>query len=413
MTNKYNYTKFIPLALILIFAGTAKAHATETPIRRGGDLNEINSEIDRRKSSVKELDNDIINLEKKTKKTQNNLVDAASSIRQIQKELNRLNDEINIAKQKQSEIKQRISVNYEHSAELITLLERIKRTPPEALILKPDAPYKTAQASMLLKHLLPYLNDQAEDFLEEYNKLEELETELKNKQFENKQLLADSQTKKKQLEKLTSLRSQQLKSKKSQIKEQEKYITKLGEQAQDVEELLVKIERGKKEKRIIDLAKRTLSLKPPTHKKSEPKAPILTRHYTTTNSSGTTPIAPAQGIVRVNFGEKDIYDAKSEGVKIETSKDALVVTPMEGTIRYAGSFRGYNNLIMIEHDNNYHSLISGMNEINVVVGQHVILGEPIGTAGTTTLKDQPSIYYELRHNGQPTKPSRKITALGS
>jgi murein hydrolase activator len=68
---------------------------------------------------------------------------------------------------------------------------------------------------------------------------------------------------------------------------------------------------------------------------------------------------------------------------------------------FAGPFRGYGQLLIIEHSEGYHSLMAGMGRIDTSVGARVLAGEPIGAMAED---GTPSLYVELRRDGQPINP---------
>jgi murein hydrolase activator len=76
---------------------------------------------------------------------------------------------------------------------------------------------------------------------------------------------------------------------------------------------------------------------------------------------------------------------------------------------FAGPFRGYGLILIVEHPNGYHSLIAGLGRIDTAVGQHVLAGEPVGVMGSPT-DGNPELYFELRRNGQPINPQRGMSA---
>ena len=105
-----------------------------------------------------------------------------------------------------------------------------------------------------------------------------------------------------------------------------------------------------------------------------------------------------------------------KGITIETGVGAQVVVPHDGTVVFAGPFKGYGRLLIIEHGEGYHSLLAGLARIDNVIGQQVLSGEPAGIMGG--LKNGPPVLYvELRRNGQPINPlpwlaARKIKVNG-
>jgi septal ring factor EnvC (AmiA/AmiB activator) len=79
-----------------------------------------------------------------------------------------------------------------------------------------------------------------------------------------------------------------------------------------------------------------------------------------------------------------------------------VVAPWDGRVEFAGPFRGYGQILIIEHGDGYHSLLAGLERIDVAVGQALVAGEPVGVVKSG--EGKPSLYLELRRHGQPIDP---------
>ncbi len=86
---------------------------------------------------------------------------------------------------------------------------------------------------------------------------------------------------------------------------------------------------------------------------------------------------------------------------------------MGGEIRFAGTFKNFGNMIIIEHEGGYHSLVAGLARIDTVVGQKVAPGEPVGVLPSGNPENPAEVYYELRLNGRPVNPARKFAELKS
>ena len=86
---------------------------------------------------------------------------------------------------------------------------------------------------------------------------------------------------------------------------------------------------------------------------------------------------------------------------------------MGGVIRFSGHFKNYGNMVIIEHEDGYHSLVAGLEKIDTVVGQNIIAGEPLGLLHYEgSRSDKPVLYYELRYNGKAVNPAKKFSDLG-
>ena len=73
----------------------------------------------------------------------------------------------------------------------------------------------------------------------------------------------------------------------------------------------------------------------------------------------------------VAWGEGDEFGGASKGILIHASAGGQVVAPFDGRIEFAGPFRGYGQILIIEHGDGYHSLLAGLERIDGVVGHAV------------------------------------------
>lgn len=130
---------------------------------------------------------------------------------------------------------------------------------------------------------------------------------------------------------------------------------------------------------------------------------------------------PAQGRRVLAFGEKTQYGSASKGIVLETRFNAQITSPCDGWIVYAGEFRSYGKLLIINAGGGYHVLLAGLSQIDVQPGQFVLASEPVGTmngevAKITEAKAQdakspdrahdsaPVLYIEFRKDGRPIDP---------
>ena len=83
-----------------------------------------------------------------------------------------------------------------------------------------------------------------------------------------------------------------------------------------------------------------------------------------------------------------------------------MVAPLDGQVRFSGTFRGYGELLILEHGGGYHSLIAGFGRIDARIGQQVLAGEPVGVTALpqSDATEDLSVYFEFRSNGQPVNP---------
>jgi septal ring factor EnvC (AmiA/AmiB activator) len=110
---------------------------------------------------------------------------------------------------------------------------------------------------------------------------------------------------------------------------------------------------------------------------------------------------PAQGKRILSFGDR-AQTGRSNGIVIETRQAAQVTSPNDGWIMYAGEFRSYGQILIINAGGGYNILLAGLSQLDVQVGQFVLAGEPVGKMAANN--KSPGIYVEFRKDGQPINP---------
>jgi septal ring factor EnvC (AmiA/AmiB activator) len=126
---------------------------------------------------------------------------------------------------------------------------------------------------------------------------------------------------------------------------------------------------------------------------------------------GQVPI-PVNGVKLKEFGAPDGNGGSEKGLSIATRAGAQVTAPADGWVVYAGTFRSYGQLLILNVGGGYHVLLAGMERISVDLGQFVLTGEPVALMGNgshiaailATGSSQPVLYVEFRKDGTPVDP---------
>ena len=114
-----------------------------------------------------------------------------------------------------------------------------------------------------------------------------------------------------------------------------------------------------------------------------------------------------------DFGTPDSAGSAERGLSIATRAGAQVTAPADAWVVYAGPFRSYGQLLILNTGGGYHLLLAGMERISVDLGQFVLAGEPVAVMGggpqsaaaVATGSRQPVLYIEFRKDGSPVDPS--------
>ena len=396
--------RFVPFLLLLLFISPVMAQDVPVPAQHpAAELERKRSESEARE---KELEQDEKKAQGDLKSTQKELVSIAKDVKANEARLSTLDKRMAESRKEQGEIEARLKKDRSAIGDLVLALERLDRTPPEAVLARPGAPLETAQSAMLLQSILPNIYGRAESLKKDLSRLEDILTQIQKDQAEVQTATADLKKRQNEMTTLLQKRKELVRKTQSGIQIQEAALREISREAENLKELVARIEereRQAREEERTRLASVSTSADEPVRAARSRPTPIP--------KAGAAQL-PVSGTIRVGYGETDDIGAKSQGLTINGRSGALVVTPMGGVVRYAGTFKNYGRIIIVEHQKDYHSLIAGLARIDTVVGQSVSAGEPVGIlAKSSGGGGNPSLYYELRHEGQPVNPSRKFSGL--
>lgn len=109
---------------------------------------------------------------------------------------------------------------------------------------------------------------------------------------------------------------------------------------------------------------------------------------------------PLQGRTLVGFGVARESGLASTGLTLAPAQGAQVVAPARGRVAFAGAYRGFGRIVIVEHAGGWTSLVTGLARVDVAVGDSVIGGSPLGRASGGA---EP-VTIELRRDGTPVNP---------
>ncbi len=274
-------------------------------------------------------------------------------------------------------------------AELTAGLVRLARIPPGGLLTAFDAPVDAARAEMLLQAALDATNDAARRTEQEIAHLNETDQKLAAKRLETERQSGLLKSRQADLSALIDKREAVYQQTESDRQAEEERARQIAEQAKDLRDLVARIEAQQKAEAEAALRKAKQG------KKAAPA--VMTGHYTA--AAGL----PVNGRVKIAFGQNDGLGTTSHGITVIARPGATVTAPASGVVRFAGPFRSYREILILEHPGGYLSLIAGMSRVNAAVGAQVTAGEPIG-AMDDRAGASPELYYELRRNGEFIDP---------
>jgi septal ring factor EnvC (AmiA/AmiB activator) len=342
-------------------------------------------------------------------------------------------------------------------SQTLSALIQLALRPPEAALAETAQPIDAARAALLLGMLVPELEGRAARLGHELVALMELQAQIRTETDNAGSTTAALQQQKEALAALLARKETLAAITQGERQEAEARVTRMAAQAADLKELIAELERQEAERIAAERQAKqaeALRLETEARLKAETEAaaereaaaaaeaaetqeaateteqaeavavaaapapapavantaqpqptsvPEVLRDFPEDGGSGLA--MPAAATLAAGWGMPlpDTGEA-SHGLLLETRPSAQVVATFDGRVVYAGPFRRYGLILILEHSGRYHSLLAGLGRIDVVLGQWVVAGEPVGLM-TNPTEGKPALYLELRHNGQPIDPT--------
>jgi septal ring factor EnvC (AmiA/AmiB activator) len=315
----------------------------------------------------------------------------------------------------------------------LAALQRIALQPVEALAVSPATPVDTVRSAMLLRVAIPAIEQRAAELRRELDELASLRQEIavqRNRLADTGQSLLDER------ERLADLIQRKSEARAATTAEQQAALeraARMAGEAKDLRDLLDRMAqesqaeaereaRAEAERLAEEQAARAAqdtqvaaipAIPPPPESTPDRPQAALARpaNIRPFPESGTSLVLPARGKVIVRYGQSRGDAGGAKGITIAARRGAQVVAPFDGKVVYAGDFRRYGQILIIEHDGRYHTLIAGFDRIDAVVGQWLLAGEPVGILGTSETGTS-ELYLELRRAGQPINPLPWLATTG-
>jgi septal ring factor EnvC (AmiA/AmiB activator) len=360
------------LLIAIVFFSAAPLLAGEKD-----DYERLKKDIAGKQEQENNLKRQLNKTEDELRDLRSNLVKAAREQRESEDTLLNMQNRLDELERQQTDQRAALARQYGNISDVLVALLRLSRTPAEILLIRPDTPLDALRSAMLMRHALPFYAEKAQTLNDKLSKLDETRVAILDK----RQALLEAQktfgAKQEKLNALLTERRGWLKATESQRSDVTRQIKELSSQASSLQDLMSKV------------AASAMKFKARPGKASGKLAFIV----------------PVKGRVVYGFGDNDEVGSDSRGLMLKVKAGEMIVSPGDGQVVFAGPFKGYGNILILRHGDDYHSFLAGFGRMDVAVGQVVNAGEPLGRAATEA-GPTVQLYYELRLKGSPVDPMR-------
>ncbi len=369
----------------------AQAHSEDMPDSAGPPrtLEDVENEIKRERESEADLLLRTQGIREELRKLRELLVHSAATTQRREATLMRYERELRDLEARERAAAGDFGRRREQLAETVGALHRIALRPPVTLVTRAERANDAVRGALMLRTFVAELERKAAQLRDEIAGYDLLREAIRQSRGAVAAAGSDLGRARRSLAGLIERKQALLTETEQDRARQKARLEALTAEAKTLRELLAKLEREK--------AGAT------TSRAAAVTEPEPGRIRSFAGARGQL-VLPALGAVVPRFGPEEKFGEFSKGLFIEARSGAQAVAPFDGQVVFAGPFRGYGRILIIEHRDGYHSLIVGLGRIDAAVAQWVLAGEPIGTVGEHEAQGS-QVYVEIRQSGRPVDPA--------
>ncbi len=407
-----NYNVVTPPAPTPAPAGKS-APKIDTLQLRDQELQELRNEQKKARETEASLRRELDRIGDDRRKLNRQLIDVAARVRTVEQQIGDAEQRLPPLDEKERALRSSLESRRHVIGNVLAALQRIGRNPPPAMLVTPEDALQSLRSAILFGAVLPEMRRDVEALATNLSLLTSVRKEIeveRGKLEKNRAALAEDHI---QLTALTQHRQKQQSEAEKTLTTERQRAAQLARQSEDLQALIAKLEqdldratraaraaaRSAAEKKALDTRTTVAALTDPG--RLAPAVPF-------TGAKGTLPL-PVNGVRIREFGGADGAGGQQKGISISARPGAQITAPCDGWVVYAGPFRDYGQLLIINAGDGYHVLLAGMDRISVDLGQFVVTGEPVAMMGgrmqapaaVASGSGQPILYVEFRKDGTP------------
>lgn len=404
-------------SLIALLVAGQRSDAAPAANVSASEVAKMEAEAKRVSKEHQQMEQKANKLKEELKNVNQKMIAAAKKIQNGEDELRKKQEELEVLQKHLNESEEKFNSENDMLIETLAALQNLALRPSEAVLVQPLSPVEVMRSSILLRGSVHALESRASSIRQSIedisNQKKQIAARLQDLEKDNK-ILAQQQEDMKKLSQQKSTMYSQISSKSEEAK---KKADMLASQAHNLRDLLEKLEKQKEITRRQMAEKARLAREQAADKMRKENHGLEASYEAENNVTvPETPVTgfskakgrlsrPARGPLVTAFHSELSKGVVSNGIDIKTAAKAQVIAPFDGTVIYAGPFKNFANLVIIDHGEGYTSLLSGLGETDTEVGQSLLAGEPVGTMPADT---NSKLHMEIRKNNHPVDPNEWI-----
>ncbi|MDG4851610.1 MULTISPECIES: murein hydrolase activator EnvC [unclassified Mesorhizobium] len=385
------------------------------------EYEQVSKEISLSSERLAKLAADVATVKKDHASISAALIQSAMTEQKLGQDIEDIGAKLEGLKAEQEKLHASLAARRDVLAEVLGALQRMGLNLPPAILVKPEDALSSVRSAILLGAVVPELRQQTDRLLADLKEQTRVTASIEAERARLTAAVTEQTAEKKRLTMLLEAKQKLQADTEAALAAERQRSQQLADKASSLKDLIASLEADKARK-AADQAKaadRKSADADTTASTAEPAAPPVPEGNRLTASAPFAALQgqialPVIGKIKRRFGTDDGNGAMMQGDMVATQSGAIVTAPADGNVLYAGPFRSYGQLLILNAGDGYHVVLAGMSRISVATGQSVLAGEPIGAMGearvASTSASQngnatPELYVEFRKDGKPVDPN--------
>jgi septal ring factor EnvC (AmiA/AmiB activator) len=335
------------------------------------------------------------------------LIDTAARLRSAENDIALTQQRLRDLDDREGALRGQIDGRRETLVEVLAALQRIGRRPLPAIMARPEDALTSVRIAIMLGAVLPEMQQRMAALAADLSDLVNIRQDIVKARDRLLHDLARLSEERQRVSLLVEERQKRRGEAEEALAAERRHTVELARQAGNLEDLIARLEAGGGARQAA-----------PRPTESHPNLNALKNSgrigpaVAFASARGMLPL-PVNGAKIREFGTPDGLGGTEKGLFLSSQTGAQVTAPCDGWVVYAGPFRSYGQLLILNTGGGYHVLLAGMERISVEPGQFVLMGEPVaimgnGSKAASTIgvaSSQPVLYIEFRKDGSPVDPT--------
>ena len=405
-------------AMLVALSFTAGAEETASleprPEQSRAEFERVSREITLSEERKADLAAEIAEVRKDSATITAALIQSAKTERKLGQDIEDISDRVEALKGQEAGIKQSLAARRGVLAEVLGALQRMGLNPPPAVLVRPEDALASVRSAILLGAVVPELRKETEALIADLAELARITATIEAERMRLTAAFSEQLAEKQRLDLLVAEKRRLQGEQEEALVAEQKRSEALANKAKSLKGLIAALEKQAAE------AEKALAAKAEQERREAELAALPVPEAN--RLAAVAPFAslkrqialPATGKITRRFGADDGNGGVMLGDMVATQSAAIVTAPSDGSVLYAGPFRSYGQLLILNAGDGYHVVLAGMSRISVAPGQSVLAGEPVGAMGEARVASAsaaplgntaPELYVEFRKDGKPVDPA--------